>query len=265
MQASSKLEVVSTLMVDVETKGKNYLNFYDNGSMAFLSDEFFLEAYPFIFEIAPVRRENKLWNYIKKDGTLLLKEDVMEAYNFNSYGLAVVRFKTKLYAVINKYGEKLIDDEFLYLNDYFEKYGVALVKFRNGLYNFLKPNGKFTLKKDIYNAEVYTDLLKEKAILNDDFLAVEPVKGKFWIYNMKEGLLSKEEFFNVILLFEEVGVSIVERSNKLYNVINKEGKFLLEKDICLVDYALFKFPAVLEIFSSDGKSEVKISDGKIIE
>lgn len=82
---------------------------------------------------------------------------------------------------------------------------------------------------------------------------------------MKEGLLSKEEFFNVILLFEEVGVSIVERSNKLYNVINKEGKFLLEKDICLVDYALFKFPAVLEIFSSDGKSEVKISDGKIIE
>jgi len=51
----------------------------------------------------------------------------------------------------------------------------------------------------------------------------------------------------------------------LYNVINKEGKFLLEKDICLVDYALFKFPAVLEIFSSDGKSEVKISDGKIVE
>ena len=30
MQASSKLEVVSTLMVDVETKGKNYLNFYNN-------------------------------------------------------------------------------------------------------------------------------------------------------------------------------------------------------------------------------------------
>ena len=73
MQASSKLEVVSTLMIDVETKGKNYLNFYNNGSMAFLSDEFFLEVYPFIFEIAPVRRKNKLWNYIKKDGSLLLK------------------------------------------------------------------------------------------------------------------------------------------------------------------------------------------------
>ena len=88
---------------------------------------------------AKVQRANGDWNLINKQGEILSNEWFMYVYEF-SEGFAIVRNKYHVYNFIDKHGKLLLNEWFIFVGNF--KEGFAIVQRTNGEYNFIDKNGK---------------------------------------------------------------------------------------------------------------------------
>ena len=93
-------------------------------------------------DFARVQREDRLWNFIDKDGKLLFNEwfEIDYVWHFQE-GFAGVERSDSLCNFIDKDGKLLFDKWFDYLDNFHE--GFAIVQRSDKQYNFINKNGKF--------------------------------------------------------------------------------------------------------------------------
>ena len=99
-----------------------------------------LDLLYYIEGFAKVQRANGDWNLINKQGELLSNEWFMYVYEFCE-GFAIVRNKYHVYNFIDKHGKLLLNEWFIYVGHF--KDGLAGVQRSDYKYNFIDKDGNY--------------------------------------------------------------------------------------------------------------------------
>ena len=210
---------------------------------------------------AVVRRSDRKYNYIDKQGKLL-SEQWFNWVGIFQDGFARVRISDKQYNFINKNGKFLSAEWFEWTGDFYD--GFARVQRTNGEMNFIDTKGNILLDewfkwiddfKDGFarvqrtNGEVNFIDTKGKILsdewfkwaddFQDGFARVQRSDG-LWNYIDTKGKILSDEWFNYVYYFH-TDFAKVKISDNLYNFINKQGKILSDEwfiDACYLDDGL---------------------------
>lgn len=254
---------------------KNIVN--TNGD--FISKNDFKVIYPFSEQgLAKVLQVNDKYNFIKLDGTLLLKNDLHTTDFFNMNGKMFVAVKTssgnfellkadgsiickediknesdtfnfKLIPVLlangryNYIGEdlKLLSSEDFNDVEAFMKNGIARVLRTNGLWNYIKTDGSLLADKDFYFADTK---------FKNGKICVEVERDRY-NYLKEDGTFFLSRNFKSMGNFNSFDVAIVEVDTRIFNIINNDGEFISKIDFKEINY-----------FNEYGLSVVVLLDGK---
>ena len=165
---------------------------------------------------AMVQRGDTLYNFIDKQGKLLLKQWFGWVGNFFN-GFAVVRREDNLYNLIDKKGKFLSEEWFEKAFDFND--GFAKLRRTNGLRNFIDTKGKI-LSDEWFN---WVDNFQE------GFAKVQRKDDK-WNFIDRQGKLLSDEWFNGAYPFHD-GLAIVQKANGEWCNINKTGTLIKFKDM----------------------------------
>ena len=161
---------------------------------------------------ARVRRDDKKYNYIDKQGKLLSEQWFDWAVDFKD-GLAKVQRGDRLYNFIDKKGKFLSEQWFEKAFDFNE--GFAVVEKTIGLRNYIDKDGKLLSDEWFENAHSFHDGLAK-------------VQRSYKQYNFinKQGKFLSNEWFNYLDDFFIDGFARVQRTNGELAKIDKTGKLI---------------------------------------
>ena len=160
---------------------------------------------------ARVKRKDRKYNYIDKQGKLLSEQWFDWAEDFKE-GFAVVKNEDYVYNFIDKQGKFLSKQWFEKAFEFNE--GFAVVEKPIGLRNFIDANGKILLDKWFNDVNSFHDGLAK----------VQRSDKKYNFINKKGKFLSKE-WFNYLDDFHD-GFARVQRTNGECCKIDKTGKLI---------------------------------------
>ena len=160
---------------------------------------------------ARVQREDRLWNFIDKNGNYLFTKWFYWLGNFKE-GFARVARTNGEWNFIDKQGNFLFNEWFYYLEDFNE--GLAKVRRSDYLYNFIDTKGKILSKQWFIDAYSFVD----------GFALVE---REDYLYNLidRQGNILSNEWFNYVCNFND-GLADVKRTNGEWCKIDKSGKLI---------------------------------------
>ena len=160
---------------------------------------------------ARVQREDRLWNFIDKNGNYLFTKWFYWLGNFKE-GFARVQRTNGEWNFIDKQGNFLFNEWFYYLEDFNE--GLAKVRRSDYLYNFIDTKGKILSKQWFIDAYSFVD----------GFALVE---REDYLYNLidRQGNILSNEWFNYVCNFND-GLADVKRTNGEWCKIDKSGKLI---------------------------------------
>ena len=160
---------------------------------------------------AVVRRSDRKYNYIDKQGKLLSEQWFNWAGNFYN-DFALVGRENHEYNYIDKQGKLLSEEWFKWL-DYFHN-GFARVQRFDDLMNFINTDGKI-ISDEWFR---YVDYFKGG-------IARVQRSDKKCNYINKNGKIISDEWFNRVFDFND-GLAKVERTNGEQAIIDKNGKIV---------------------------------------
>ena len=160
---------------------------------------------------ARVQREDRLYNFIDKNGNYLFTKWFYWLGNFKE-GFARVQRTNGEWNFIDKQGNYLFNEWFYYLEDFNE--GFARVKRSDNLYNFIDKQGKFLSNEwFIYAYSFVNGFAKvERKDYLDNFI------------DRRENTLSNEWFYSVGKFND--GLADVKRTNSDWCQIDKTGNLI---------------------------------------
>lgn len=160
-------------------------------------------------DFAKVQREDRLYNFINKNGNYLFTKWFYWLGNFKE-GFARVARTNGEWNFIDKQGNYLFNEWFYYLENFNE--GLAKVRRSDDLYNFIDEQGNIVSDKWFIDAYSFVD----------GFAIVE---REDYLYNLidRQGYILSNEWFNYVGKFND-GLADVKRTNGEWCKINKSGK-----------------------------------------
>ncbi len=158
---------------------------------------------------ARVQREDRLYNFIDKNGNYLFTKWFYWLDNFKE-GFARVARTNGEWNFIDKQGNYLFNEWFYYLENFNE--GLAKVQRGDKLYNFINKKGKYLI--DEWFIDAYSFVNGFAKVEREDYL-----------YNLidRQGDILSNEWFNYVGNFND-GLADVKRTNGEYCKIDKTGK-----------------------------------------
>lgn len=158
---------------------------------------------------ARVQREDRLWNFIDKQGKILSEQWFNYVDNFKE-GFARVARTNGEWNFIDKKGNYLFNEWFYYLENFNE--GLAKVRRGDDLYNFIDKQGNIVSDKWFIDAYSFVD-------------GFAKVEREDYLYNLidRQGDILSNEWFNYVSNFND-GLADVKRTNGEYCKIDKTGK-----------------------------------------
>ena len=166
-------------------------------------------------ELAIVKRGDFAYNYINKDGKLILNEWFRYLSGFYN-GFAVVKRANCEWNFIDKKG-KILSNEWFKSVDYFNNDGFARVQRTNNEWNFIDKKGKILSEQWFMWVDDF----------HEGFARVQRRNDK-WNFIDKKGNYLSDEWFMWAYYFHD-GFARVKREDKLQNLINKQGKILSDE------------------------------------
>ena len=127
---------------------------------------------------AKVQRANGDWNLINKQGEILSNEWFMYVYEFCE-GFAIVRNKYHVYNFIDKHGKLLLNEWFIFVGNFQE--GFAVVQRTNGEYNFIDTNGKILSEQWFNHAGRFCEGFAGVRTTNGEWRKIDKT-GKLYIH-----------------------------------------------------------------------------------
>ena len=158
--------------------------------------------------LARVERGDTLYNFIDKQGKILLNEWFEWVDDFFE-GFARVQRGDKLYNLIDTNGKLLTDEWFKWVGDFHE--GFARVKRTNDEWNFIDTKGNILLD----------EWYKWVDDFHEGFAKVQRKDDKWNFIDRQGKLLSDEWFIDVYYL--DYGLGIVQKANGEWCNIDKTG------------------------------------------
>ena len=163
--------------------------------------------------LAKVQREDRLYNFIDKNGNYLFTKWFYWLDNFKE-GFARVARTNGEWNFIDKNGKLLFEEWFYYLENFNE--GLAKVRRSDDLYNFINKKGNILSNEWFIDANSFVD-------------GFARVQREDYSYNLidKKGDYISDEWFNFVDNFSE-GFAKVKRTNGEWAKIDKNGKIVSE-------------------------------------
>lgn len=160
---------------------------------------------------ARVQREDRLYNFIDKNGNYLFTKWFYWLGNFKE-GFARVARTNGEWNFIDKQGNYLFNEWFNYLEDFNE--GLAKVRRSDGLYNFIDKQGNILSNEWFIDADYFVD-------------GVARVRREDYLYNFidRQGNILFNEWFNYVGKFHD-GFGEVQRTNGEWAKIDKTGNLI---------------------------------------
>lgn len=155
---------------------------------------------------------NKGWSHIDEKGNRIYINSYSWAGNYQE-NFCVVRDMQNNYFHIDLKGIKCYEENYKYAGDF--KDGIACVKSQNGYYKHINEQGK-----SINNKE-YIDL----GVFHKNYATAKDENG--WFHIDKLGLELYQERYELIEPFYN-GFALVTKENNKKQIINEEGKVILE-------------------------------------
>lgn len=210
------------------------INLINRDGERFFSEDVLGQVFSVFGDVALVKRDDE-WAYVKRDGTILFGESFADATTFNHFGISYFYDADGRGNAITKDGKKIFEKNFYRFNLVFDESGAFIGAFFGNddkMVNFMFSDGRVLCERFVfkfYSENNHNRFLSE--LKNGLVLVEENLDGGGISYNyvrVSDGkFLFRKGLLMQATMFLDDGYAVVATEKDRYNVIDKNGNFLM--------------------------------------